>query len=143
MEEQLSKYSIIEAYPVHWGDMDAAKHVNNLIYLRWAESIRLSYFKAMGMDLSFSNAEADPIMGWQDCKYIFPVTHPDTIIAAARTIEVLDDRFFMEIAIFSKKHQRIVAISKQRIIPYSYNLSKKVRMPKSWVKAIEQIEKGK
>ncbi|MEM6698138.1 MAG: thioesterase family protein, partial [Bacteroidota bacterium] len=72
MKLSLNDYKITAEYPVHWGDMDAAKHVNNLVYLRWTESGRLLYFQAMNMDTSFH--EVGPILGWQDCKYIFPMT---------------------------------------------------------------------
>lgn len=140
MEEQLTKYKVIAEYPVHWGDMDSANHVNNLIYLRWGESIRILYFQKMNMDTSFSAGGTGPILGWQDCKYIFPVTYPDTVIVGMRTVEILKDRFMVEAAIFSKKHQRIAAISKQSIIPYSYGLLKKVTMPKEWLEDIKQLE---
>ncbi len=142
MKVRLEDYNIIQEYPVHWGDMDAAKHVNNLVYLNWGESARIYYFGQMGMDTSFESKEAGPILGWQDCKYIFPMTFPDTAVVGIRTIEILEDRFMMEAAIFSKRHQRIAAISKQSIIPYSYATLKKVPMPEGWVAAIERIEQS-
>lgn len=33
MIPKISAYPVQVAYPVHWGDMDAVRHVNNLIYL--------------------------------------------------------------------------------------------------------------
>ncbi|GGD72752.1 acyl-CoA thioesterase [Maribacter cobaltidurans] len=33
--------------PVQWGDMDAAQHVNNTVYLRWMESARIEMFQKM------------------------------------------------------------------------------------------------
>ena len=38
-------YKFRTKYFVHWGDMDAAQHVNNLAYLRWAESARIELFE--------------------------------------------------------------------------------------------------
>ena len=32
---------------VHWGDMDAMRHVNNIIYLKWVESTRLLLFEKL------------------------------------------------------------------------------------------------
>ena len=32
---------------VHWGDMDAMQHVNNIIYLKWVESTRLLLFEQL------------------------------------------------------------------------------------------------
>ena len=141
MEEALKKYHIIDRYEVHWGDMDAAQHVNNLVYLKWAESGRLTYFEKLGLDVSFQAGEIGPILGWQECKYIFPMTYPDVAITAVRTLEVREDRFILECAIFSEKHQRIACISKQSIIPYDYGALRKAGMPEDWVRSIEKIER--
>lgn len=34
--------------PVRWGDMDAMGHVNNTVYFRYMEIIRLDWFRAIG-----------------------------------------------------------------------------------------------
>ena len=140
MEKQLTKYQVIVEFPVQWGEMDAANHVNNLIYLRWSESARIKYFEKVGVSTDFKG-EAGPILGWQDCKYIYPVTYPDIVIVGARTVEIREDRFFMECAIFSKQHQRIAAISKQSIIPYSYTALKKIKIPQMWLENIQALDR--
>ncbi len=127
-------------YPVLWGQMDAAHHVNNLEYMRWAESARIHYFEIMGMDTSFSGDGAGPILAWQDCKYVFPVTYPDTVTVGVRTTEIREDRFIMQCVIVSDRHQRIAAISEQSIIPYSYQALKKITMPETWIQKIKEID---
>jgi acyl-CoA thioester hydrolase len=136
----LADFHVTASFPVHWGDMDAANHVNNTVYLKWTESARLEYFKAMGMDTSFSGDDAGPILAWQDCKYIFPVTFPDTIHIGIRTLDVQEDRFRMECGIFSEKHGRLVAVTKQVIVPYNFLELQKVPMPEAWLEGIEAIE---
>jgi acyl-CoA thioester hydrolase len=140
MKEELKKYPVIIELPVQWGEMDVAAHVNNLVYMRWTESARIRYFEEMKMDISFSYGDAGPILGWQDCKYIFPMTYPDTAIIGVRTLEVNDVFLLMETAVFSEKHQRIAAISKQKIVPYSYKKLKKIEMPEAWKEGIKGIE---
>ncbi|MEM6319695.1 MAG: thioesterase family protein [Bacteroidota bacterium] len=139
MQELLSTYAVIREYPVQWGEMDAANHVNNLIYLRWSESGRIAFFEHLGWPFSFGKG-IGPILGWQDCKYIFPITYPDTAIVGTKVVEILTDRFVIESAIFTKKHQRIAAISKQQIIPYDYTNLRKVPIPEDWLIAIQQQE---
>jgi len=139
MEEALNQYKVQNKFEVHWGDMDAANHVNNLIYLRWSESARMNYFVQMGMDNQFAGKVA-PILGWQDCKYIFPVKYPDTILIGMRTTEIQADRIMMECSMFSEKHQRIVALSHQRVIPYHYVDLKKVEVPEEWKHQIKRVE---
>lgn len=143
MQELLDHYPVKTSYPVQWGDMDAAQHVNNLIYMRWGESARLHYFEQMGMDVSFSRESVGPILGWQDCKYIFPITYPDTAWIGVKAIEIKKDRFFLECRVVSEKHQRVAAIMQQSIIAYDYGQLKKAALPEEWLAAIDKIEKQK
>ena len=123
--------------PVQWGDMDAANHVNNVRYMRWTESSRIAFFEKFKIGTSFQNGIA-PILAWQDCKYILPLTFPDTAIITCNVIELLTDRFVMESKVYSSVHERLAAISNQRIMAYDYNLLKKAPLPMSWLNGIDQ-----
>ncbi len=138
MKITLDLYSHIIKIPAQWGEMDAANHINNLIYLRWAESARIDYFAKIGMNISFQKS-IGAILAWQECKYIFPMTFPDTAVLGTRTIEVLEDRFIMECSVFSEKHQRLAAVSKQSIVAYDYTTLKKASLPAEWLEGIEAI----
>jgi len=140
MIKGLEEFKVVMEFPVLWGQMDAARHVNNTIYLRWAESARIFYFEKMVMDTEFSGDGIGPILGWQDCKYIFPLTYPDTAIVGIKTTEILEDRFMMKVSIFSKKYERISALSSQSIVPYNYGALKKEPLPELWKKKINEIE---
>ncbi|MEL7161682.1 MAG: thioesterase family protein, partial [Bacteroidota bacterium] len=115
--------------------------VNNLVYLRWAETVRVAYFVAIGMNVDFSGDVTGPILAWQDCKYIFPMTFPDVAIVGARVTEIGEDRFTLETGIFSEKHDRIAAVTQQVIVPYNYATLTKVSLPEAWVAGIHAIEK--
>mgnify|MGYP000229529222 FL=1 len=140
MISDLTSFRLRKQYPVLWGQMDAANHVNNVEYMRWAESARIYYFEKMGMDISFGGFEAGPILAWQDCKYIFPITYPDTVTVGIKATEIKTDRFSMQCAIFSDRHHRLAAISEQSIMPYDYQRLKKIPLPHSWVQQIRLIE---
>ncbi|MEM6965810.1 MAG: thioesterase family protein [Bacteroidota bacterium] len=139
LKELLKDFPVVVELPVQWGEMDAAKHVNNVVYLRWGESGRSVYFDKMGLDNSFTDP-IGPILGWQDCKYIFSLTYPDTVLVGVKVSEIREDRFFMECHMFSQKYERIAAINKNAIVPYDYHNLKKVAIPKVWMERIESIE---
>ena len=63
MDQVTEKYNVISEFKVHWGDMDAAQHVNNLVYLKWSESGRIDYFKALCVSTEFGASEKGPILG--------------------------------------------------------------------------------
>ncbi|MFT4666766.1 MAG: acyl-CoA thioester hydrolase [Polaribacter sp.] len=139
----LSTFPVTSSIVVQWADMDAAQHVNNVIYLRWAEVSRVDYFDALKIEVVPTNGDAGFILGWQDCKYIFPVTYPDTIHIGIRITEVKEDRLLMESHFFSEKHDRIVAISKQMVVTYDYVNLKKVVVPDLMRERINKLEELK
>lgn len=38
------------AIPIRWGDMDAMGHVNNTVYFRYLETIRIDWMRSIGCD---------------------------------------------------------------------------------------------
>ncbi len=123
---------------VQWGDMDAAQHVNNTIYLRWMESARLAMFEKMNEgEIDFN--KVGPILAWQDCKYIFPVTYPDTIVLHYNVTEVNGDKIMCEGKMYSKKYQRIVAIGNTSIKAYDFVALKKEDIPSTWINVIKDF----
>ncbi|THH34988.1 acyl-CoA thioesterase [Neolewinella litorea] len=132
-------FSTLHRFPVHWGDMDSAKHVNNLVYLRWAETARVIYFTAIGVNADFAPGATGAILAYQDCKYTFPMTYPDTALVGVRTADISDDRFTMETAIFSETHGRLAAVTRQVIVPYDYGKLQKAPMPEEWLENIARL----
>ena len=37
--------------PIRWGDMDAMNHLNNTLYFRYLETIRIDWFRSLGRPL--------------------------------------------------------------------------------------------
>ena len=127
-----SDFTTLHPFPVLWGDMDSGRHVNNLAYLRWCETARVRYLESVGVDMSFLPGPTGIILAWQDCKYTFPMTYPDTALVGVRTVEMSDERFTLQTAVFSERHERLAALSKQVIVPYDYAGLCKVPLPEAW-----------
>ncbi|MGB5371801.1 MAG: thioesterase family protein [Flavobacteriaceae bacterium] len=134
MQESKSTYASIEI-PVQWGDMDAAQHVNNTVYLRWMESARLALFTKLNAG-KMEFAEIGPILAWQDCKYIFPVTYPDTVVVQLDVTTLKHDRIICTGKIYSKRYNKLAAISSNSTMAYDYRSAKKSAIPNAWIKQI-------
>ncbi|NNE14387.1 MAG: acyl-CoA thioesterase, partial [Saprospiraceae bacterium] len=80
-----------------------------------------------------NNEHIGPILAWQECKYIKPVTYPDTVLVGIRKIETLEDRIITEVKIFSKSQSHLVAISKQATVAYDFHLKQKAPLPLNWI----------
>lgn len=129
----LENYKIIKTIDVQWGDMDAAQHANNVTYLKWVESARVHYFIELNNGRLRNEDNIGPVVAWQDCKYIRPITFPDTVLLGMERKEIQDDRIVLETKIFSKAQNSLVAISNQHIVSYDFKRKMKAPLPLNWV----------
>lgn len=65
--------------PIRWGDMDAMGHVNNAVYFRYMETVRLAWFEALGV-LPTPQGEG-PVIINAGCTFVRQLTYPGTIDA--------------------------------------------------------------
>ena len=140
LEEELATFPVRTELKVQWGDMDAAQHVNNVVYLKWFETARVDYFTRLGQDVIFNDEHPGFILAKQDIKYIFPVTYPDKVIVAVRAHNIKEDRFDMSCHIYSLRHQRLVAIANGCIVTYNYQKGTKVNIPNDLKQRIINLE---
>ncbi|MEL0225874.1 MAG: thioesterase family protein [Flavobacteriaceae bacterium] len=123
---------------VHWGDMDAMQHVNNIIYLKWVESTRLLLFEQLMKGETAGLAEIGPILAWSDIKYIAPVVYPDTVKIDFDIVRLKEDRLECQAHLYSTAQNRLVAISKNTIKAYNIKKLKKAEIPSHWIRQLRR-----
>ncbi len=85
---------------VRFGELDALNHVNNAVYLRWFENIRVSYVQDYG--LTSYGAPGDPqlVVRRVTADYFAPVLQNADYVITARTTLVKPSSFVMEYGLF-------------------------------------------
>jgi acyl-CoA thioester hydrolase len=75
--------------PIRWGDMDAMSHVNNTVYFRYLEIVRLEWMRAVGCQ---PNPQGEgPVIVNAFCNFYRQLEYPGEVLAkmyvsdAART----------------------------------------------------------
>jgi acyl-CoA thioester hydrolase len=125
-DEALAAYPVRVPISMHWGEMDSYGHLNNVIYFRYFETARMAYFQ----EIAFTSAVAiGPILSSTSCRFRIPLQYPDALWAAARVTDVGDDRFTMEMAVYSTTHQKIAATGEGQIVAFDYRTQKKTTLP--------------
>ena len=140
MQDLLAGYPVILAIPVAWGEMDAFQHVNNIVYLRYAESARIAYLEQAGLNETMQGTGIGPILASINCRYLFPVTYPDTVRVGTRVTEVGADRFTVHFRIVSTRHGRVAAQGDSVIVSYDYGAGAKTPLPAAMRAAILALE---
>jgi len=64
--------------PVRWGEMDALGHVNNAVYFRWFEQVRIAWYESLGYAPLGGAGETSESMVIVDnhAEYLRPVVYP-------------------------------------------------------------------
>ena len=85
---------------VRFHELDALNHVNNTVFLRWFETIRVRYLVDYG--LSSYSAEDDPqlVVRRVTADYLAPVLQDQNYVVTARTTLVKPSSFLMEYGLF-------------------------------------------
>ena len=70
----------IERIPIRWGDMDAMGHVNNTVYFRYMEIVRVAWFERVFGELSGTRDDGIVIVN-ASCNFRKALTYPGTVEA--------------------------------------------------------------
>lgn len=140
MEELLKGYPLVIETPVAWGEMDALRHVNNIVYFRYFESVRMAYFGEVGFWDHMGETGVGPILASTQCRFRLPLEYPDTVSVGARVTNVEQDRFLMEYLVVSHRHARVAAEGSGLIVVYDYREKRKAPLPDEIRKRIQQVE---
>jgi acyl-CoA thioester hydrolase len=110
--EALAYYPIIHHQPIHWGEMDAFNHLNNVVYYRYAESARIGYLQALGM----FDGSMVTVLAQSSCQYLRPVTYPDTLLLGVRCQRLGNTSIVMEYSYYSTAQEAIVATAEAVVV---------------------------
>ena len=120
MKEIIRNYPVTIEFPIAWGDMDAFQHVNNVVYFKYFESARISYFERLNFIEFMDKTGIGPILASTQCRYKIPLTYPDRVTVGAKVETLEEERFLMKYAIFSHNHKKIAAIGEGVIVTFDY-----------------------
>ena len=110
--DALTHYPIIHHQPIHWGEMDAFNHLNNVVYYRYSESARIGYLQALGM----FDGSMVTVLAQSSCQYLRPVTYPDTLLLGVRCKHLGNTSMTMEYGYYSSAQNMMVATAEAVVV---------------------------
>lgn len=128
-DEFRSRYPFVIQGRVEWAEMDAFQHVNNTIYFRYFERVRIAYFEHMGIVAHQRKGGIGPILHSTRCRFRAPLTYPDPIEVGTCISEVGADRFMMHYGIYSEGLETLAAEGDGLMVYYDYAKGEKTAIP--------------
>lgn len=97
--EQRTAYHHFRRIPTRWMDNDVYRHVNNVVYYSYFDTVVNAYLvHEAGLDF-----ESGPVIGLcveSHCRYLSPVAFPDVLDAGLRVAKIGNSSVRYEVGIF-------------------------------------------
>lgn len=126
---------------VVWGEMDVMGHVNNVNYVRYAESARVNWTRNIGIHIDQTNKKKwlallsstgiGLILRSIKVDYKFPMKFPDKISVYHKLVQdpssslSSQSAFYLQVMIMSESRQRPAARCHEDIVTYDYQRNQK------------------
>ncbi|MBT8075182.1 MAG: thioesterase family protein, partial [Gammaproteobacteria bacterium] len=62
MNDLNARFPVVISQDLVWGDMDAFAHINNTVYFRYFEDVRIEYFKRIKVLEYMNRTQVGPIL---------------------------------------------------------------------------------
>jgi len=136
----LAGYPVAIEIPVLWGELDAYGHVNNTVYFKYFESVRMEYLERCGILESYERDRHGIILRSAECRFRSALHHPDSVLVGARTVRMEADRFVMAYSVVSRSADQVAAEGRATLVWFDYNARAKLSLPESIRDSIRQLE---
>ncbi|MGI9552192.1 MAG: acyl-CoA thioesterase [Aurantibacter sp.] len=136
----MKNYPISINCQVRWGEMDALGHINNTVYFRYFEDVRIEYFKKLGFEAVTSDQEMGPILAQISCQFLRPVEYPDQVTIGVWVARIGNTSLQMDYEIYSEQHQEVVATGTSVIVMINYQTGAKIQLPNQKRQQIQDLQ---
>ena len=136
----LKSFSVVVEQAVVWGDMDAYRHVNNVVYFRYFENARLEYFRRLGWPELERATGVGPILAATKARFRKALTYPDAIAIAARVSALGQDRFTLEHRIVSRRLGAVTTEGEGTVVAFDHGRGAKAALPEELRRRIVELE---
>ena len=139
MNSLSDQYPIVLTQAVLWGDMDAFDHVNNTVYFRYFEDVRIAFFDRLQILEHKDATGIGPILASTRCDFKLPLKYPDTVTLAGKATVTSAKKITMEYAVYSEAQQAVVASGEGLLVYYNYNEGRSCEIPATIASAIQDL----
>ena len=118
-----------------WGDMDALGHVNNTVYFRYMEEVRVRWMKSI--NYTFDAEGVGPVIVNTSLDFMRPIVFPDTV-EIDFSVKPPGRSSVTTLYTFRIK-QEVVASGSAVIVWVNYSLGKSVPLPRLVLDALSSV----
>ncbi|MEM9716962.1 MAG: thioesterase family protein [Pseudomonadota bacterium] len=122
---------------VRFGELDALNHVNNTVYFRWTENLRVQILPIYGLS-DFTDGDRNFVIRAQSIEYFYPMGLFDDYVIAGRFTRIGGSSLDMEYEVHSEG--RVPTRIKAQLVMMNGDLTASQRVPDAARAKIKEID---
>ena len=127
--------------PVAWGEQDQFGHVNNVVYFRYFENVRMHYLARIGVLSSHGENGIGVILAHTECSFKKPVQWPQTLSIYTGVPHLGNTSFTLEYTLLDGSGD-VVATGTSIQVMYDYRTGAKTPVSETVRAAIKKLQAG-
>ncbi len=136
----LDGFPLITRFSVPFADIDMMRHVNNVAYIRWAETMRAEYFaRVMGTDI---NGRHGMIQASIQFEYERQLSYREPIAVGCSIPRVGTKSFDFEYEVWSVAAGHRAARGTTAMVAFDFEENRTIVVPADWRAAIATFQAG-
>jgi len=119
---------IVLEIPVAWAEQDLFGHLNNVVYLRYCENVRMHFLDRVGLLAMHREQRKGVILASTTCNFRKPVTWPERITIRTGCTAMGNTSFTLSY-LLTDGNGDVVADASSVLVMYDYAKAEKMRVP--------------
>jgi acyl-CoA thioester hydrolase len=137
MSDPLEGFRFSISQPVVLRDLDAFTHVNNAVYLTYAENGRVAYLKELVGAITYQQIRN--IMARATIDYRAEASYGDVLTIGVRTERIGTKSFELAYRIVRQDGEVVADVASVQVM-FDFDEGRTIAMPEDWRRAIEAYE---
>jgi acyl-CoA thioester hydrolase len=136
----LEGFPLVTRFSVPFADIDMMRHVNNVAYIRWAETMRAEYFaQVMGTDI---NGRHGMIQAGIEFTYERQLSYRERIAVGCSIPRIGTKSFDFIYEVWSLDHGHRAAHGTTAMVAFDFADNRTIAVPTEWRGAIAAFQAG-
>ena len=134
-----SKYPVRLEIPVAWGEQDAFGHLNNVVYFRYMENVRMHFLERIGILRSHAESGISVLLASTTCDFKKQVHWPQRLTIRTGCTRIGTTSFTMGYAVTDEEGSEVATGTSVQVM-FDFGRATKVAVPDAVRKAIADLQ---
>jgi acyl-CoA thioester hydrolase len=134
----LADFRLVHRFRVTFADVDMMRHVNNVAYVRWAETLRTEYFGDVLAERV--GGERGMILARTEVVYEKPIAYRENVAVGGRVARIGGKSFEFLNEIWSEDRDERCATVACTLVAFDYEANRTIAVPGIWREKIAAYE---